>query len=629
MKKTLVCLLCCLMTLPGFSQTTKTADLPLPKEFKKAIEKQTRTLTGQPGSRYWQNHSEYKIKASFDPKTRLLKGTQTITYHNESPDDLSQLVLRLYPDIFKKGFQDDGTQQIDPSDKTNGVLLLKTKVNGTDISPERRGTNMVLKPATPVKSKSEATLEIAWQYTIPGKTHIREGTYFDSSYMIAYWYPQMAVYDDTDGWDLLDYTGQQEFYNDFSDFDVEITAPVSHLVWATGILQNPDDVYAPKYAERYRNALTTDAVTHLLTQEERQNKKEKITTGKSFNTFRFKAEHVPDFAFAASDTYLWDMASVVVDDATQRRTAVAAIYHPSSRDFFEVCGYARQCVDYFSHKLPGVPYPYPRLTVFNGDGGMEFPMFVNDGSFNNDFAAEVTAHEIAHTYFPFYMGINERKFAWMDEGWAQTLPNDMAFQIDGSTFKPQQDNAVSFAGYVTRIADKPLMTPSYQMTGNPYVYASYMRPSQAYTGLKIMLGDEVFGKALREYIQRWNGKHPQPFDFFNSFNDYLQEDLGWYWRPWFFESNKPDLGIREVNKIGNSLSVKIQKVGALPVPIQLVINYEDGTKEKLTETPRVWQTTNEFTFNLTLKPDQKVKSLVLGDYLIPDINTKNNTFMIK
>jgi hypothetical protein len=618
----------CVIVLSVYKSYAQTP-LPVPKEFSKAIEKGTRTMTGQPGSSYWQNHSEYKIKAHFDPKSRVLKGTETIIYYNESPDDLSQLVLRLYPDIFKKNFKDDGTQNIDDTDKTDGTEISMSKVNGKEIKPERRGTNMFLKLVTPLKSKGKATVEIAWEYTIPAKTHIREGTYFQTSFMIAYWYPQMAVYDDIDGWDVLDYTGQQEFYNDFSDFDVEISTPNSHQIWATGVLQNPKEIYTSKYFERYEKALTSDEVVKIITKEERANKKEKFTLGKSQNTFKFKAEHVPDFAFAASDTYLWDMTSVVVDDQTQRRTAVGAIYHPSSRDFYKVCSYARQCVDYFSHKLPGIAYPYPRLTVFNGDGGMEFPMFVNDGSYNDNFAAEVTAHEIAHTYFPFYMGINERKFAWMDEGWAQTLPNDIEFNINNNIFKPQQDNATEFAGYVARIADKPLMTPSYEMAGNPYIYASYMRPSQAYTTLKVMLGDELFGKALREYMARWNGKHPQPFDFFNSFNDYLKEDLTWFWKPWFFESNKPDLGIKEVNKIGNSLIVKIQKVGALPIPIQLTVNFEDDTKQKFTETPRVWQNASEYTFNITIKTDQKVRSLVLGDYLIPDISTRNNTFMMK
>ncbi|MBC8110910.1 MAG: M1 family metallopeptidase, partial [Verrucomicrobia bacterium] len=479
MKKLFALCLIGLSFYPIYAQ--KTTELPMPPEFAKAITKGTRTTNGFPGKNYWQNHSDYQIKASLDPATRILKGTETIVYYNQSPDELTQLVLRLYPDIFKRGFQDDGSQGIAEADKNEtGVLLSKVLLNGKPAKTQRKGTNLFLPLAQNLLPNSQITLEIDWQYTLPKTTHIREGTYFNTSFMVAYWYPQMAVYDDIDGWDELDYTGQQEFYNDFSNFDVEITMPNSHLVWATGVWQNPDEILKTEISDRYRKALNSDEVIKIVTKED--HKKGILTLGKENNTFRYKAANVPDFAFSASDTYLWDMASVVVDDSTKRRTVVGAVYHPSSRDFREVTSYARQCLNYFSHTLPGVPFPYPSLTVFNGDGGMEFPMMVNDGSFGDEQAAEVTAHEIAHTYFPFYMGINERKYAWMDEGFAQFLPNDMEFFINERTFKPQQDNAEWFIGFISRANDAPLMMPSYKLSSDVYTISAYIRPSQAYAG---------------------------------------------------------------------------------------------------------------------------------------------------
>ena len=609
-------------------------NLMVPVEIQAAYDRGTRNPNGTPGPNYWQNHSEYQIKVDLDPATRVLKGTEKITYTNESPNPLTQLVLRVYPDIFKKDAQRD--EQIEPEDLTEtGVNIETVRVNGQDWPAsrlKREGTNLIVNIATQkLESKKSTTLDVTWSYTLPKKTHIREGTYFNTSFMVAYWYPQMAVYDDVDGWDVNNYVGPQEFYNDFSNFDVEITVPASHLVWATGVWQNPEQILSNEYLDRYKGSRTSDQIVHIVTEADRA--RGGIIQPGDRHTYRFRAEHVPDFAFAASDTYLWDGSSVEVEPggaALGRRTAISAVYHPSSKDFREVARYSRESVAYFSKTLPGIPFPYPNLTVFNGHGGMEFPMFVNDGSFPDEEAAEVTAHEIAHTYFPFYMGINERKYAWMDEGWAQVLPNDIEFDINGKKFKPQQANAQYYSYFAGRESDMPMMVPSTQLKSNSYTFASYFRPSQAYTFLKEMLGDAKFKTTLQEYMRRWNGKHPTPYDFFYSFNDALKEDLSWYWKPWFFEKGYPDLALGNVTKgkRGKTTVIRVDRKGNLPVPVRLRFTFDDGTNEEFNESARIWQDGTTY-FNVEKAFPKAIKKIELGGVMIPDANRKDNVYELK
>jgi hypothetical protein len=608
---------------------TNFQNLFVTREVQAAYEKGTRSTDGKPGPNYWQNYSDYKIRVGLDPATRMISGTETVTYHNDSPNTVQNLVVRLYPEIFDKTNARD-PRNVDPADlKDSAVVKLPVvKINGQDVKPNRQGTNAILRIPGGLPSKQTLTLDVTWSYPIPEKSHIREGTYFKTSFMVAYWYPQIAVYDDIHGWDVAQYTGKEEFYNDHSNFDVEVTVPASHLVWATGVWQNPDEILTAEYLDRYRGSRTSDQVVNVITAADREKGGiARATSGT--HTFRYKAERVPDFVFAASDTYLWDASSVEVEPG--RRVGVAAVYHPKSKGFPDVCRYARQSLEYFSKTLPAVPFPFPNETVFNGSGGMEFPMFVNDGDFGGSaFDAEVTAHEIAHSYFPFYMGINERRYAWMEEGMAQFLPNWLEFDVRnmGKKYRPQQTNAAQFSQAAGGEDDIPLMVPTNQIKGaGAHGMACYIRPAQAYTFLKDMLGDQKFLAALHEYMNRWHGKHPVPYDFFYSFNDFLKEDLSWYWKPWFFEKSYPDLALSEVTKgKKNKTKITVSKLGTLPTAVAIKITYDDGTTEEIRETARVWQNSNTYTVEREFP--KKITKVSLTDNLIPDVNPKNNTLEV-
>jgi hypothetical protein len=607
-------------------------NLYIPLEIQQAYANGTRSPNGTPGPNYWQNGSDYQIRVTLEPATRTVRGQESVTYNNNSPDTLRELVIRLYPDIFKKGAIRD--EAVDPGDVTDGVNVGAISVNGSKLDLQagrplvrRTGTNLFITLSRPLMPKSKLNLEISWDYTIPAKTHIREGTYGENTFFVAYWYPQIAVYDDVHGWDVMNYTGTQEFYNDFSNFDVEITVPKDFLVWATGTWQNPAEVLTGEYLKRYQRATQTDEIVHVV--EAKDLRQGGITANKPQNVWKYRAENVPDFAFALSNRYLWDATSTVVDATSGRRTTVGAAYDPKSEDFTQVARFGRESVAYFSTQMPGVPFPYPNLTVFNGSGGMEFPMMVNDGSMgtNLEEAAEVTAHEIAHTYFPFYMGINERRYAWMDEGWASFLPNRIPFRksaADAQTFTVQRTNAAYLSMYAGKEEEMPMMTPTNLLTGFSYGFATYFRPAVAYATLEEVLGRDKFKGVLQEYMRRWNGKHPMPYDFFYSFNAAAGEDLTWFWRPWFFEKGYPDLALR-VTPEGNGTKVVVERKGSLPVPVHLQVTYADGTVETYAETARVWKDgAAEFAVEKTFtKP---VRTVTLGDSQVPDANPRDNTY---
>ncbi|KAB2840788.1 MAG: M1 family metallopeptidase, partial [Melioribacteraceae bacterium] len=280
--------------------------------------------------------------------------------------------------------------------------------------------------------ESSLELKIEWSFIIPSVSPVRMGAYDSTSFFVALWYPQIAVYDDIAGWSMYNYTGQQEFYNDANDYEVDITMPREYIVWATGILTNAEEVLNEEYFEKYNDAHETEDVINIITKKDRE--KKQITKNET-NTWKFKARYVPDFAFAVSNTYLWDLTSVEVDKSTGRRVLTGAAYNEKAEDFYEVAAITRDAVKLLSEDLPGIPYPYPTAVIFNGGGnGMEFPMLINNPEKSSrSQTVGVAVHELVHQYFPFYTGVNEIKYAWMEEGWARMLQFDIQKKIEPSS----------------------------------------------------------------------------------------------------------------------------------------------------------------------------------------------------
>lgn len=607
---------------PIFAQNQQ---LYFPNSYQKAIDQGTRTKTGIPGENYWVNHADYTIDVDVDPETGLISGSASITWFNNSPDTLQRIVLRLYQNIYKKG---NARQfNIGNADLTDGVKVSRLKIDGDDYDVNSRqvnfsATNMYLRPHEPVMPGSSAKIEIDWNFTMPQMRWIRFGQYSKQHLFVSYWYPQVAVYDDVDGWDQVEYAGMVEYYNDPNNFKVNITAPANFVVWATGELQNADEIFSKPIVKKYESAKTSDKVVQIITQDDY--KSGKVTKNADKHTWTFYAENVPDFAFAASTGSNWDATSLIVDPQTQRRVMVSSVYPDSAAHYEHVAEIARNAVEYMSYEIPGFPFPYPQATVFaNGrkDGGMEFPMIANDGA-PDDYADLVglTYHEVFHNYFPFFMGTNERKYAFMDEGWARYFPKGFLekFEPGDKYFQRIISQYENFAGSENEL---PPIIPTYIF--NDYQtqrMAAYTRPAVAYFLLHDMLGDELFKVALKEYMQRWSGKHPMPYDFFNSFNDVAGEDLSWFWNPWFFERGSPDLSIKGVS---HENVILIEKIGLLPVPVELTVFFEDGTQETISRNARVWAD-NKKTVAIPVFSNSKITEINLGNDLIPDADRKNN-----
>lgn len=618
-----------IFSITGFSQSIS---LPIPEEVTEAIKAGTRSWTGVPGENYFQNHTDYAIEAQLIPEADSVRGVVKMRYHNDSPDELDQLVIRLYQDMYKKGFESDNA--IKKDDQTSGVGIPYLLVNGDTINQEthttRPGTNLIVMLDEPIASGSTVSVEVSYEFHVPTKTLERMGRYYKGSYFLAYWYPQMAVYDDVFGWDLLEYRGTVEFYNDFGDFDLKLTAPQEYYLWSTGVLQNPEEIYAEPYLSRYLSAWESDEVITIVGKEEAKEDVQITQDSESgLHTWHYIAEHVPDVAFAAAYGYIWDAASVVVDDESGRRVLTEACFRPTAKDFYKVAGYAQEIVRDLSTETPGIPYPYPKITVYHGDksgGGMEYPMMVNDASvFSELFAFSLTYHEIAHTYFPFYMGINERRYAWMDEGWATFLPEDLMVK-KGFFKQPMQFSGLGYTAIAGTEREKPMMTESHELGGMAYGIASYPKPGLAYMSLRDILGDD-FNKVLTGYMDRWNGKHPGPYDFFFSFNDLSGQDLNWFWKPWFFETTQPDLVLEPIKIKGKSAKFNVVNAGGLPVPVYLTIEFVDGSSVERHFSPVVWAEGAE-SIEFDEKFDKKITSIEMGRRWIPDVNSGDNKWKL-
>jgi hypothetical protein len=604
-------------------ETIAQQSLPVPRNIKTAYDKGTRSADGKPGKNYWQNTADYDLKINFDPITRLLNGSEEITYTNNSPDTLRPIFFKLYPNLYKKGSV--RSMAIKSDDLTDGVKILSVSINDKKIDSNRigiDGTNMIV-AGTPILPKQSMHFNISWSYILNKTSHIRTGEIDPGADFVAYFFPRLAVYDDIDGWNTYQYNGNQEFYNDFCHFKAAITVPNNQVVWATGNLLNGNEVLSQPVYQRLQQAEKNDAIVTIVDSTEMQNA---TNHNNATNTWQFEANDVTDFVFACSDHYMWHSTSLVVDKSTGRRTRVDAVFNPKHKDYFDVIHDARKTVEAMSFDFPKWPYPYPHETVFDGLDQMEYPMMVNDNPLSDHAeSVELTDHEIFHTMFPFYMGINETKYAWMDEGWA-TIGEWLISPIIDSTLVDKYGVAAveKTAGNET---DLPIITLSTE-TAKAYFTNSYPKPAMGYLFVKDMLGDVVFYKGLHYYIQQWHSRHPMPLDFFNCMNTGSGKNLNWFWKKWFYDDGIPDLGILKVVETGNQKQIIIESVGSKPVPLDLVVTFEDGSIKNIHQSIAVWEKGNRTT-TIKFTGTKKIKRVEMGGVHVPDSDKKNNAWEAK
>jgi len=607
-------LLLILFLLSGFSVF---AQLPIASNYAKAYSAQTRSTNGAPGKHYWQNSADYAIQVKFNPKNLLLTGKVSINYWNQSPDTLHKIVLKLYPNLYQS--QAMRNVQLAAEDLTTGVAIQSVAVNEKSLDAAKwtiRGTNMTLKNAT-VLPGQHVKLELAYSYSLNKGSFMRTGQVDSGAFVLAYFFPRVAVYDDIDGWNEYPYIGKEEFYNDYCDFKVAITLPGNYAVWGTGNLENAGEVYQTAIVQRLAEADRSDSVATIISENDLKNGGVLLPAAE--HTWHFEAANVTDFAFAASDHYIWKASSLVVDSITKRRSKADAVYNPLHHQYDPVCAYARKTLELISYQVPAIPFPYPHVTIFEGLDAMEYPMMVNNLPFGGAEAVEFTAHEVFHSLFPFWVGSNETKYSFMDEGLATFSEFTFAQAIDPSLPDTYDLSPVNETAGGEQ--DVPIMTLTPQLYGAARFSDKDLKPALGFRYVRELLGAPLFNKALQYYISQWKGKHPGPYDMFNCLNKGASVNLDWFWQNWFFEKNVPDLAISKVSK----QAVTITRIGKGIVPIHLKITYRDGSVQQLTKAIDCWKNGNK-TITMMLPFGKKIKHLQLGDGYDADVNAADNSW---
>jgi len=623
MKKNITVLLFCIL-ITSLSVISQNSNIFIAQTIQKAYKNNTRSNTGQPGTNYWQNSADYNIIAEFIPETYQLLGYENIIYYNNSPDTLKYLVIKLKQNLYKKGAPRD----YDFADAlTDGVNIKLVKINNTeyDINSHSQiivsGTNMyVILPRTEkILPKSETNISIEWDFTFGGEG-MRSGTFTDSAFFVAYWYPQIAVYDDIWGWDTENYLGTVETYQDLANFSVEITVPNNYFIWATGEMQNESEIYSDLILNRITESRNSKTPISIISTND-YNNNINLLKGASKNIWKFDAPNVPDFAFALSNYYLWDAATITT--GTNTKTWVSTVYPAETIHFEKTIDIALKSIEYFSKTFPGIPFPYPKHTTVNckSEEAMEYPMMANNSDVPEyNLTVDFTAHEIAHTYLPFYVLANEKQYAWMDEGWVNLCGEKVVeniYNFDLTELGGIQNSFSILSHHSSDIFNLPLMTPSSSLNTNNAFAQTYTKSVIAHRYLLEIMEEKDIDNPLKIFLETWKDKHPSAYDFFFLMNNIAHEDLSWFWNPWYFEFACPDLAIKEV---ANN-TITIENVGGLPSPIALFIEYEDGSNENIYTSVSAWKSSNK-TYDVNVI--KNIKKVTLGNNRIADSDTENN-----
>ncbi|HET8763086.1 MAG TPA: M1 family metallopeptidase [Gemmatimonadales bacterium] len=580
------------------SLTSSTRPRPYPvfetKFFKDAVAKGTRTRTGAPGPRYWQQWARYQLAADYDPASGKLDGTGTVTYFNRSPDTLAFLVMHIRDNAFAPNAQRNRVVPI-----TDGVTMTRVALNGTTLEPFRRGANsgyqvsgtiLAIRPAAPVLPGDSVTISTAWTLTVPPDGAPRGGRNDNVSY-VSYWYPQMAVYDDVEGWTADLYRTNSEFYMGYGDYDVSLTVPEKYLVTSTGVLQNVNEVLQPAAAQRLALAPTVDTVVHVATaaQLAAGEATRPGTDGKL--TWHFTAKNVRDVSWGTSAKFNWDATHASTGTGTSAINAFwldgdnPAVWGNEAR-------YVKASIEILSKFL--WPYPYPSMTAVHGPescGGMEYPMMTClGGSRDTTGLFGVTVHETGHMWFPMQVGSNEKRYSWQDEGLTQFDEGnaEAAFfsTTDSATLNEAREGylGVARSGREVEIMRWGDLYPDRGV----YSVATYLKTATALNMMRAILGPETFMKAYREYGRRWQYKHPTPYDLWNTFNDVSGRNLDWFWRSWFFETWHLDQAVASVMPGANGTTIVIEDKGLVPMPSNVTVTYDNGKSEVLTVPVETW-----------------------------------------
>ncbi|MBP6385552.1 MAG: M1 family metallopeptidase [Pseudarcicella sp.] len=597
----------------------------------------TRSGTGAPGVQYWQNTADYKINIQLNEEKKELSGDVEITYKNFSPDKLPFLWLQLDQNQFKQDSKGSLTTPITGGRFGNtgfegGYNLKSVTVDGKKVDFTVTDTRLMLKLNTALSEKSGvAKIKIEYDFKIPrygsdrmGYEETKNGVIFE----IAQWYPRMAVYDDIEGWNSMPYLGAGEFYLEYGNFDYSITVPASHIVVASGELLNPSEVYTSEQNNRIAKAYNSNETVMIRSKDEIDNKETRPKTEGNI-TWKYKCINARDIAFASSKAFILDAAKINLPSG---KKCLAISAYPSEsvgqNKWSRSTEYTKASIEYYSKNL----YEYTYPTAINVGGlitGMEYPGIVFCGmDAEKERLFGVTDHEFGHNWFPMIVGSNERKFAWMDEGF-NTFINDFSMDdFNKGEYKEPKMNMHDMAQKLFRESAEPIMTIPDVIQSRGLGFEAYYKPA---IGLKLLrekvIGKENFDFAFKTYINRWAFKHPTPNDFFKTMEDATGEDLSWFWKGWFYQTWKLDQAVKEVLYVDQNPEkgalITIENLEKFAMPVEIEIETIDGNKDLVKLPVEIWQRGSTWTFKSnTTKAIKQITIDPNKDF--PDFNAKNN-----
>ncbi|MBI4540309.1 MAG: M1 family metallopeptidase [Gemmatimonadetes bacterium] len=598
-----------------------------------------RTAAGAPGPEYWQQEVDYNIRVALDAAEHRIAGTEAITYRNRSPHELTHLWLQVEQNLFtpeSAGSRVHGTGRWSGAFSGGGMNFTRVELvqEGERATPRYvvDGTRMRIDLERPLRPRTgEARIEIDWSFVVPeygadrmGRLRTQDGWVYE----LAQWYPRTYVYDDVNGWNPQPYLGQGEFYLEYGRFDVEITVPREFIVVATGELVNSESVLTTAQRERLARARRSEQTVRIVSADE-VGKVETRPAGRGPLTWRFRAENVRDFAWAASPAFLWDAASwedVLIMSAYPREGLGPD--RDGSPGWEKATDFARHTVAFYSRMWYRYPYPVA-INVGSIVGGMEYPMIVfcsvssrGQGLFG------VTDHEFGHTWFPMIVGNDERRWAWLDEGFNtfQNHYSNLAYYGAEAGRLQRTSPAYIARRMQSSIGDQPIMTHADDIRREGLGFLGYRKPGYGLILLReLILGPERFDEAFRTYVRRWAYKHPQPADFLRTMEDVSGQDLDWFWRGWFYSTELLDQAVDSVQVTDSATRVFLSNREGLVMPVSVTVELRDGTSVQERLSVEVWAWSDRYT--LELAGGRPVARVVVDPAeMLPDVRRENNVW---
>ena len=597
-----------------------------------------RTASGRPGSKYWQNAADYKIDVTFDDQKETISGSVLITYKNNSPENLPFLWLQLDQNIYDKesrgsvstgGIGRWGNRNFDGGYTIGNVSVISAGKE-QKVEPQITDTRMRVDLPQALKANGGAVqVKVQFSFPIPEYGTDRMGilkTKNGKIYEIAQLYPRMCVFDNVLGWNTLPYLGQGEFYLEYGNIEYSINAPANHIVVGSGQLLNPAEVLTPVQLQRYQRAQQSDKTVMLRDRNEVTDPASR--PAKQRLTWKFKCNNTRDVAWASSPAFIWDAARMNLPGG-KKALAMSVYPDESAGDsaWSRSTEYVKGCIEHYSEKW--YPYTYPAAVNVAGIvGGMEYPGIVFCSSRSQRAGLwGVTNHEFGHNWFPMIVGSNERRFAWMDEGFNTFINGiaDKAFNNGEYANKGRDRHNLSRAMYMD--SSGILHRPDVVRQSSLGILA-YYKPA---VGLDLLreevLGEERFDKAFRFYIDNWAFKHPTQWDFFRAIENSSGENLDWFWRSWILNNWKVDMAVAPVTYMNDTTAVvTLECLEQAPMPVTVDLKLADGSVKRLKFPVEIWQSGPVFRFRQTVSG--KIESVTIDpDKRLPDVNSANNSWI--